>query len=138
MDGSFVRLAQGFRNLVGSRFGQLDGLERLGELTEQVCFGDVDLSMSCTAVGKLGVGTVVVVVDFRFAGRFQSLGQMTAGSYDTFGESFTLGLELGYRAWLKRPDIKFQSGTFLTKHQSDLEKHVENSISAGLAFGWFF
>lgn len=65
-------------------------------------------------------------------------GQLTVGSYDIFDESFTMGFELGYRTWLKRPDFKFQSGTFLPKHQSDLEKYVEDSIGVGLTLGWIF
>ncbi len=64
--------------------------------------------------------------------------QITGGSYDTFGESFTMGFELGYRSWLKRPATQFQSGTFLPKHQIDLEKHVADSIAVGLSFGWLF
>lgn len=65
-------------------------------------------------------------------------GNLTAGSYDIFGDSFTLGLELGYRVWLKRPDITFQSGTFLPKHKSNLEKYGDNSINVALTFGWLF
>lgn len=65
-------------------------------------------------------------------------GNVAIGSYDTFGDSFTMGLELGYRMWMRRPDITFQSGTFLQKHKSDLEKYGENSINVALTFGWLF
>jgi hypothetical protein len=65
-------------------------------------------------------------------------GNLAVGSYDVFGDSFTMGLEVGYRAWMKRPDITFQSGTYLQKHKTDLEKYGENSVNVALTFGWLF
>ncbi|MBK7844857.1 MAG: hypothetical protein IPJ71_14420 [Bdellovibrionales bacterium] len=62
----------------------------------------------------------------------------STGFYDTFGESFTMGLEVGYRLWLDRPTIHFESGTYLKKHQNSLEEFLDDSFTASLTFGWSF
>lgn len=65
-------------------------------------------------------------------------GNLTIGTYDIFGDSFSVGFELGYRAWAKRPKITFQSGDYLQKHKTDLEAYVEDSTNVALTFGWLF
>lgn len=60
------------------------------------------------------------------------------GSYDVFGKSFTMGIELGYRFWLKRPTVDFESGTYLQKHKDGLEDSLVDSISGAVTLGWLF
>ncbi len=65
-------------------------------------------------------------------------GNITFGSYDIFGDSFTIGLEIGYRMWMKRPDVTFQEGAFSRDHKESLEKILENSLNVAFTLGWVF
>lgn len=66
------------------------------------------------------------------------VGNFSVGTYEIFGDLLTIGTELGYRLWMKRPEISYQSGAFLQKHKNDLEKYGENSLNIALTLGWLF
>jgi hypothetical protein len=65
-------------------------------------------------------------------------GQVVFGSYDTFGSGFTMGFELGYRAWFDRPEVAFESGTFSQADLDDLDRWGRDNISGGISLGWSF